>query len=82
MTTDKNNQQDAPTEGQTRMIPIGLSSGTILVECLLVERRVVFGRVEWLVTPVSGEGAAWITEDTILLKTNARVLTKSAQRTR
>ena len=37
----------------------------VLVSCRLLDCRQVFGRVEYLVEPVAGQGAAWVSENRI-----------------
>jgi hypothetical protein len=47
-------------------VPMHLSAGTLTVECVIVDERQVFGRHEIQVTPVNGEGLAWVRVDRIV----------------
>ena len=51
--------------GQVRNITVELAD-TLRVTCLVVEERRVYGRVEYLVTPIEGEGTAWVRADRII----------------
>lgn len=48
--------------GQARRLALNLRSGTLTLVCLVAEKRVVYGRTEYLITPVEGEGEAWVNE--------------------
>jgi len=48
--------------GQVRLVPLRLSTNTLMVPCLVADTRAIFGRTEFQVTPVSGEGYAWVQE--------------------
>ena len=49
-------------KGTTQMLAVKLSAGEINVKVRLIEHRMVFGRSEWKVAPVSGNGTVWIQE--------------------
>lgn len=49
--------------GQTRDIPFRLSTQVINVTCVVLDQRTNFGRSEWQIAPVAGDGTAWIRED-------------------
>lgn len=53
--------------GQLRLVPFRLSTQTLEVECLITDTRTIFGRTEWQITPVKGEGSAWVREDGLLV---------------
>lgn len=57
--------RDPVKVGQVRNIPVDLSS-PIQVTCFVLEQRKVYGRYEYLVGPIEGEGAAWVREDRIV----------------
>lgn len=54
--------------GQVRNVPVDLSHAKhpIDVTCVILEHRWSYGRNEYLVAPVNGEGAAWVREDRIV----------------
>jgi hypothetical protein len=51
--------------GQVRSLVVELSS-PIDVICVVLEHRSVYGRNEYLLAPVAGDGAAWVREDKII----------------
>lgn len=57
--------------GQVREVVFHLSTFDIIVDCLVLEQRSVYGRTEWQITPVAGRGEAWVTEKgpTVMNKT-------------
>jgi len=51
----------APWEvGQVREVPFHLSANDLIVECLVIDERSVFGRTEYQITPVAGHESAWV----------------------
>ena len=65
--------------GQVRAIPFHMSKDTLVFNCVILDTRLVYGRHEVKIAPVDGEGAAWVTEDTVKGKTAATVTTKHRQ---
>ncbi len=56
-----------PEIGSTVMVWIEVSKDRrIQVPCVLLDRRQLFGRQEFQIAPVGGEGQAWITESRIV----------------
>lgn len=51
--------------GDTIAVPLHLSAGTLTVNCVVVDKRTVYGRSDIQVSPVDGEGAAWVRLDRI-----------------
>lgn len=49
-------------KGSTELLTVKLTSGEIHVQVRLLEHRMVFGRSEWKVAPVAGNGSTWIQE--------------------
>lgn len=52
-------------------LPIRFKDTVLTVDCVLGTTRSVFGRTEWQVTPVAGEGTLWVTEATLTGETEA-----------
>jgi hypothetical protein len=70
---------DGLAVGQVRKIPFRLSTSTLTVSCLVMDQRVVFGRTEWQITPVDGEGTAWVQEANLLDDSGPRVVNEKFQ---
>lgn len=52
-----------PDIGQTRHMVVDMTAATdIKVAVRITDRRNIFGRQEFLVTPIAGEGEAWVTD--------------------
>lgn len=64
--------------GEVYPVPFRMSSTTITVNCLVLETRSVYGRVEWKMAPVEGDGAYWAREDSIL-GTGSQVVSEKEQ---
>lgn len=47
---------------QVRQVRFHLSTVDIIVDCLVLDKRVVYGRTEYQITPVAGKGSAWVSE--------------------
>lgn len=43
-------------------VPFRLASNMVVVRCRVIDRRSVFGRMEWKIAPISGRGEAWVQE--------------------
>jgi hypothetical protein len=65
--------------GNVVPVPINLSTATITVNCLILDQRQVYGRTEFKMAPVSGDGAAWVTEKSILDGKGAVTFSKAGQ---
>lgn len=46
--------------GNTVLVPIHMSTGTIEVLCAITDERASFGRPEIEVTPLEGKGSSWV----------------------
>ncbi len=53
--------------GETRLVEFKVhNTRTVKVSCVVLDTRLAYGRIEYKVAPVEGEGAIWITEATVL----------------
>ena len=53
--------------GQVRLIPFPVNKNHIRFNCVILDTRQSYGRVEFKVAPVDGANdTVWLTEDTIL----------------
>jgi hypothetical protein len=46
--------------GELITVPFHLSSGTLKVQCVITDERNVYGRLEVEISPLEGEGSAWV----------------------
>ena len=51
-----------PVKGGTQLLTVKLTSGDLNFKVRLLEHRSVFGRSEWRVAPMAGNGSVWIQE--------------------
>ena len=58
---------------KAHLIPFATVGGVITVNCMVLDTRTVYGRVEWKVAPIDGDGTTWVTEKAISDGTGARV---------
>lgn len=47
---------------------------TLRVRCIVVDVRSAFGRVDYLISPVSGSGSQWVASDRVTLLEEAKEL--------
>ena len=51
--------------GRVYGVPFHMSKSTLTINCVVLDTRTVYGRDEVKIAPVDGDGAAWVTEDTL-----------------
>jgi hypothetical protein len=69
--------------GSTALVPVRTQQAMIVVPCTVLDQRVVYGRVEYQVSPVNGQGATWIQENSFAAdSTGAAVVSPAIQNRR
>ena len=59
-------KQQQVAVGQVIPVPIKMTNDVVIkVDCVILETRKVFGRIEWLVAPVQGDGQTWVRDESI-----------------
>ncbi len=59
-------KQPTPVLGEVYPVPFATVSGTVIVNCVMLDTRTVYGRVEWKVAPRDGDRWCWMQEKSII----------------
>lgn len=53
--------------GQTHRLAVNLTAGTLEVDVVLLDTRRAYGRIDWLVAPITGgDNSVWVSQDTLI----------------